>query len=29
MLYFDKIDVPEGVDANKTSELKECNICHC
>ena len=29
MLYFDKIDVSEGVDVNKASELKECNICHC
>ena len=28
MLYYDKIDVSEGIDINKTSELKECNICH-
>ena len=28
MLYFDRVDVSEGIDANKTSESKECNICH-
>ena len=28
MLYFDRTDVFEGTDVNKTSELKECNICH-
>ena len=28
MQYFDKIDVSEGIDVNKTSESKECNICH-
>ena len=28
MLYFDKIDVFEGIDVNKTCELKECDICH-
>ena len=28
MLYFDRIDVSEGIDVNKTSESKECNICH-
>ena len=27
-LYFDRIDVSEGVDVNKTSKLKECDICH-
>ena len=27
MLYFDKIDVSEGVDVNKTSPSKECDIC--
>ena len=28
MLYFDRIDVSEGIDVNKTSKSKECNICH-
>ena len=28
MLYFDRIDVSEGIDFNKTSESKECDICH-
>ena len=28
MLYYDRIDVSEGIDVNKTSETKECNICH-
>ena len=28
MLYFDRIDVSEKVDVNKTSELKQCDICH-
>ena len=28
MLYFDRTDVSEGIDVNKTSESKECNICH-
>ena len=28
MLYYDRIDVSEGIDFNKTNTLKECNICH-
>ena len=28
MLYFERIDVSEGIDVNKTSALKECDICH-
>ena len=28
MLYFDKIDVSEEIDVDKTSASKECNICH-
>ena len=28
MLYYDRIDVSHGIDANKTSVLKECIICH-
>ena len=27
MLYFDRIDVSEGIDFNKTSASKECDIC--
>ena len=28
MLYYNRIDVSERVDVNKTSESKECDICH-
>ena len=28
MLYFDVIDVSEGIDVNKMSKLKECDIYH-
>ena len=28
MLYYDKIDVSEGIDINKTSASKECDFCH-
>ena len=28
MLCHDRIDVSEGIDANKISPSKECNICH-
>ena len=28
MLEYDKIDVPEWIDVNKTNASKECNICH-
>ena len=27
-LYFDRIEVSEGIDVNKTSASKECDICH-
>ena len=27
MLYYDRIDVPEGIDINKTSVSKDCDIC--
>ena len=27
-LYFDRIDVSEEIDINKTSASKECDICH-
>ena len=28
MLEYDRIDNSEGIDVNKTSLLKECDICH-
>ena len=28
MLYFDIFDVSEGIDVNKTSSSKECDIYH-
>ena len=28
MLEYDRIDVSEGIDINKTSESKKCDICH-
>ena len=28
MLYFDRVEFYEGIDVNKISESKECNICH-
>ena len=28
MFYYDRIDVSEGIDINKTGASKECNICH-
>ena len=28
MLYYDRIDVSKGIGVNKTSALKECDICH-
>ena len=28
MLEYDKIDISEGIDVNKTSPSKECDICH-
>ena len=27
MLYYDRVDVSEGFDTNKTNELKDCGIC--
>ena len=29
MLYYDRIDFSEGIDVNKTSRSKECDICYC
>ena len=28
MLQYDRIDVTEGIDINKTSASKECMLCH-
>ena len=28
MLYFNRTDVSEGIDINKTSGSKDCDICH-
>ena len=28
MLYFDRIDISKGIDINKTSASKECDIFH-
>ena len=28
MLQYNRIDVSEGIDVNKTSESKECMLCH-
>ena len=29
MLQYQKIDVSKGIDVNKTSASKECELCHC
>ena len=28
MLWYQRIDVSEGIDVNKTSASKECELCH-
>ena len=28
MLEYDRIDISEGIDANKTNASNECDICH-
>ena len=28
MLYYDRLDVSEEIDVNKTSESRACDICH-
>ena len=28
MLYFDRIDISEGMNVNKTCALKRCDICN-
>ena len=29
MLEYDRIDISEGIDINKTNKSKECKLCHC
>ena len=29
MLLYDRIDLSEGIDVNKASDSKECDIYHC
>ena len=29
MLYYDSINVSEGINVNKISASKECNVCQC
>ena len=28
MIYYNRIDVSEGIDVDKTSASKECDVCH-
>ena len=28
ILEYDRVDISEGIDVNKTSASKECDICH-
>ena len=28
MLYYDKIDISEGIDPAKSNNSKECMVCH-
>ena len=28
MLEYDKIDISEGIDVDKTNTSKECKVCH-
>ena len=28
MICYDRIDVSEGIDVNRTSVLKDCDVCH-
>ena len=28
ILYYDRIEISEEIDINKTSAMKECDICH-
>ena len=28
MLWYQKVDISEGIDINKTNASKECEVCH-
>ena len=28
MIYYDRIDVSEEIDVNKTNVSNECDVCH-
>ena len=28
MIEYERIDISEGIDINKTNKLKECMLCH-
>ena len=28
MIYYDRIDVSEGIDVDKASASKKCDLCH-
>ena len=28
MIYYDRVDIFEGIDVNKTSSPKECDVCY-
>ena len=28
MIHYDRIDISEGIDVNKTSASKECDVCN-
>ena len=28
MIYYDRIDLSEGIDVNKKGKSKACDICH-
>ena len=29
MIRYQKIDISEGIDLNKTNASKKCEVCHC
>ena len=29
MLEYDRIDLSEGIDVNKTNNSRKCSFCHC
>ena len=28
MLYYDRVDLNQGIDVNKASASKDCDVCH-